>query len=168
MSLALLLVLLVAAQRLAETLYAARNTTALLARGAIETGAKHYPLILLLHGGWLAAIFVAVAITPDPVIHPLPLVLFLVLQAARLWVISTLGPYWTTRIITLPGAALVNKGPYRFVRHPNYIVVAGEIAVFPLVFGEIWIAVIFSVLNALVLGIRIRVENDSLAARRRS
>jgi methyltransferase len=168
MSLALLLVLLVAAQRLAETLYAARNTKALLARGAIETGAKHYPLILLLHGGWLAAIFVAVAITPDPVIRPLPLVLFLVLQAARLWVISTLGPFWTTRIITLPGAALVNKGPYRFVRHPNYIVVAGEIAVFPLVFGEIWIAVIFSVLNALVLGIRIRVENDALAARRRS
>ena len=166
MSLAPLLVLLVAMQRLAETLYAARNTKALLARGAIETGSKHYPLILLLHGGWLAAIFAAVAMTPEPVVHSLPLVLFLVLQAARIWVIATLGPYWTTRIITLPGAALVKKGPYRFVQHPNYLVVAGEIAVFPLVFGEIWIAVIFSVLNALVLFWRIRVENEALATRR--
>jgi methyltransferase len=94
------------------------------------------------------------------------LALFVLLQAGRVWVVATLGPYWTTRIITLPGAPLVTGGPFRFVRHPNYLVVTGEIAVLPLAFGAWRIALVFSVLNALLLAWRIRVESGALAARR--
>ena len=106
----------------------------LMARGAVEIGAKHYPLIVLLHAAWLLAI---IALLPRPTaIHWGLLALFVVLQGLRVWVLATLGPYWTTRIISLPGAPLVRRGPYRFLRHPNYMVVAGEILVLPLVFGE--------------------------------
>jgi len=161
---ALALIGLVAVQRLFETVYAARNTRRLLAQGGIEVGRNHYPLLILLHGSWLITI---IAMLPaEPPIHVVPLILFLLLQAARLWVLASLGPYWTTRIITVPGAPLVRKGPYRFLKHPNYVVVSGEIAMFPLVFGEIWVAVIFTLLNAAVLAWRIRVEDATLAARR--
>ncbi len=151
-------------ERLCELFYAERNTRALLARGAVEVGRKHYPLIVLLHAAWLAAIVLAL---PDPpAINWIPLGFFLLLQAARVWVIATLGRYWTTRIITLEGATLVRRGPYRFIRHPNYAVVAAEIAVFPLAFGEVWVAVAFSVANALMLWWRIRQEDAALAQRR--
>jgi methyltransferase len=99
------------------------------------------------------------------VIHAAPLVIFILLQAARLWVIASLGPYWTTRIITLPGAALIRRGPYRYLRHPNYLIVAGEIVALPLVFGEVWVALIFSALNAMLLAWRIRVEEGVLRER---
>jgi methyltransferase len=164
MNFAIALIAIVAIQRLFETVYAARNARALLARGGVEIGRKHYPLIVALHGCWLIAL--VLALPSDPPIHLVPLALFLMLQGLRIWVIATLGPYWTTRIITLPGAPLIRRGPYRFLRHPNYIVAAGEIAALPLVFGEIWVAVIFSALNAAVLSWRIRVENRALAERR--
>jgi methyltransferase len=153
----------VALQRLLEMIYAMRNTRRLLARGAVERGRAHYPLFILLHGGWLVAI--ALFLPRPPVIYALPLVLFVLLQAARLWVIATLGEFWTTRIITLPGAPLVRKGLYRFLRHPNYAIVAGEMAVLPLVFGEVAVAIAFSVLNAMLLTWRIRIENAALAPR---
>jgi methyltransferase len=159
-----IVLVLVAAQRLGELAYAARNTRRLLARGAVEIGRAHYPLFILLHGGWLVAIAVLVPASAAPV-WPL-LALFVLLQAGRLWVVGTLGPYWTTRIITLPGAPLVARGPYRFVRHPNYLVVIGEIAVLPLAFGAWRLALVFSVLNAALLTWRIRIENGVLAARR--
>jgi methyltransferase len=164
MNIALVLIALVAVQRLLETIYAARNARALIARGGIESGRKHYPLIIALHAGWLIALIVA--LPPEPPIHLIPLALFLVLQALRLWVIATLGPFWTTRIITLPGAPLIRHGPYRFLRHPNYLVVSGEIAALPLVFGEIWVAILFSILNAAILSWRIKVENAALEERR--
>lgn len=163
MSLAVAIIAIVALQRLLETVYAARNTRALLARGAIEIGRKHYPLIVALHVSWLIAL--VVTLPPDPPIHVVPLVVFLILQALRIWVIASLGPYWTTRIITLPGAPLIRRGPYRFLRHPNYLIVAGEIASLPLVFGEIWVAAIFSLCNAAVLFWRIRLETRVLAER---
>jgi methyltransferase len=153
----------VALQRLLEMGYAMRNTRRLLARGAVESGRSHYPLFILLHGGWLVAI--ALFLPQPSVIHALPLIVFVLLQAARLWVIATLGPFWTTRIITLPGAPLVRKGPYRILRHPNYAIVAGEIAMLPLVFGEVAVAIVFSILNALLLTWRIRIENAALAPR---
>jgi methyltransferase len=153
----------VAIQRLYETSHAAKNTRALLARGALEVGRRHYPLFVLLHGGWLVSI--ALALPNPPTIHLAPLLLFLLLQAGRIWVIASLGPYWTTRIITLPGAPLVRRGPYRFLRHPNYLIVTGEIATLPLVFGEIWVAIVFTLLNAALLSWRIHVENAVLAAR---
>lgn len=155
---------LVALQRLVELAYAQRNTQRLLARGGVEIGRSHYPLFILLHGGWLVALAVLVPAAAPPS-WPL-LALFVLLQAGRIWVVATLGPYWTTRIITLPAAPLVRRGPYRFVRHPNYLVVTGEIAVLPLAFGAWQIALAFSVLNALLLAWRIRIENEALAARR--
>ncbi|HEX4302068.1 MAG TPA: isoprenylcysteine carboxylmethyltransferase family protein [Rhizomicrobium sp.] len=165
MRLAIYIILaLVALQRLVEVAYAERNTRALLARGAVEIGRAHYPLIVLLHAAWLAAI--VVLLPADATIHWIALAIFIALQLARVWVIATLGPFWTTRIITLEGAPLVRKGPYRFVRHPNYLVVAGEIAALPLAFGEIWVAVAFTVLNAAMLAWRIRQEDAALAIRR--
>jgi len=155
---------LVVVQRLVEIVYAERNTRALLARGAVEIGGAHYPLIVLLHAAWLGAIVMLLPL--DAAIHWLPLIVFVVLQLARVWVLVTLGPYWTTRIITLEGAPLVRTGPYRFVRHPNYLVVAGEIAMLPLAFGEWTVALVFSVLNAAVLAWRIRQEDAALALRR--
>jgi methyltransferase len=157
---------LVAAQRLAELVLASANTRRLLARGAREIGASHYPLFVLLHASWLIAI---AALTPLNAVPIWPLIgLFIVLQAGRVWVISTLGPYWTTRIITLDGAPTVRAGPYRFTRHPNYWIVVGEIAVLPLAFHDWAIAAVWSILNALLLRFRIGIEDGVLAERRAS
>ena len=158
------IVALVALQRLVEMRYAERNTMALLARGAVEIGRGHYPLIVLLHASWLAAIVFALPAHPR-IFWPC-LATFLALQAARVWVIASLGPYWTTRIITLESAPLVRRGPYRFVRHPNYLIVALEIAALPLAFGEFWVALAFSLANAAILSWRIYEEDRALSARR--
>lgn len=154
----------VAAQRLWELWLADRNTKRLLADGAVEVGAAHYPLFILLHASWLAAIAIVTPWTMVPNLWWLGL--YLVLQLGRLWVISTLGRFWTTRIITLPAAPLVRSGPYRFVRHPNYVVASLEIAVLPLVFGQVWIALAWSVANALLVAWRIRIEDRALNERR--
>ena len=154
---------LVVLQRLGELVVARRNTLRLLARGGREVGARHYPLFILLHGSWLVAIAVTVPIDRQP---NWPLIaVYAALQLCRLWVITTLGPYWTTRIITLDDAPLVTGGPFRFVRHPNYWVVCAEIAVLPLAFGDWPVALIWSVLNALLLRYRIGVESRTLQAR---
>jgi len=160
----IIVVALVALQRLAELLYAGRNTRRLRQRGAIEHGRYHYPLFMALHGAWLVAILVAVPASAA-IVWP-ALALFILLQLARLWIIVTLGPFWTTRIITLPNAPLIRHGPYRFLRHPNYLVVIGEIALLPLSFGAWRIAVVFSLLNLTLLAWRRRVEDAALAPRR--
>jgi methyltransferase len=155
---------LVVLQRLIELVYAERNTRALLARGAVEIGRAHYPFIVALHAAWLVAI--TFMLPAHATINWFALVLFVVLQIGRVWVIVTLGPFWTTRIITLDGAPLVRKGPYRLVRHPNYLVVAGEIALLPLVFGELTVCLVFTALNTAMLAWRIREEDAALAMRR--
>jgi methyltransferase len=155
---------LVAVQRGIELVYASRNTRRLLAAGGVEIGARHYPLFLLLHASWLIAM--AVFIPPQTLPNWWLLGLFAILQTVRVWVVRTLGPFWTTRIITVPNAPLVRDGPYRFFRHPNYLVVVGEIAVLPLAFGAVWIALIFSLLNAALLVLRTRVEENALTTRR--
>jgi len=160
---ALIIVALIALQRLAEVIHSNRNTSALKARGAVEAGAGHYPLMITMHVAWMIAI---VLFLPRPVtINGYLIALMVVFQLLRLWVVVTLGPYWTTRVITLPGAPLVTSGPFRYLRHPNYMIVVGEIAVLPLAFGEVGVAVVFSVLNAAMLAWRIRVENAALADR---
>jgi methyltransferase len=159
-----IVVLLVAAQRLGELVLARRNTQRLLREGGIEIGARHYPLFVLLHGGWLLAIFFIVPASA-PAFIPL-LAAFVVLQLLRVWIVVTLGRYWTTRIITVSGAPLVKHGPYRILRHPNYVVVIGEIALLPLAFGAWQIALLFSLLNLALLWHRIRIEDAALAARR--
>lgn len=151
-------------QRLAELWLANRNTARLMAEGAIEHGKEHYFLFVALHTGWLVAM---VLLAPaDPPFLPALFVAFVLLQLGRVWVIASLGRYWTTRIIEVPDAPLVSKGPYRFVKHPNYLVVIGEIAVVPMLAGLWEVAVVFSVLNAALLWIRIRVENQSLETRK--
>jgi methyltransferase len=156
---------LCALQRLIELGLARRNERALRAAGAVEHGAAHYPLIVALHAAWLAAL--ALVLRPDtPVSWPL-IVVFALLQIARVWVLATLGRAWTTRIISLPGAPLATRGPYSFLRHPNYAIVAAEIAVLPLAFGQWTIAAVFSALNAAMLWLRIRSEDAALAERRR-
>jgi methyltransferase len=161
---ALALLVLVAGQRLVELVISRRHTARLLAEGAYEVGAGHYPLIVAVHAAWLAALAVWAAWQPAP-LDPLWVAVYLALQAARLWVMRSLGRYWTTRIIVVPGLAPLQRGPYRFMRHPNYAVVAAEIAVLPLAFGAWPLAVVFSLLNAAVLAVRIRAENATLAAR---
>ena len=160
------IVLLVAVQRMAETRLAKRNTQRLLAEGGVEHGAGHYPLFYALHGSWLLVLFLLV---PPSVAPVWPLIgVFVALQCGRVWVIASLGRYWTTRIISLPEAPLVARGPYRWVRHPNYWVVAGEIAVLPLAFGAWWIAGGYTVLNAALLTYRIRMEEAALKPRRQA
>ncbi|MGK2950793.1 MAG: isoprenylcysteine carboxyl methyltransferase family protein [Thiobacillus sp.] len=159
MTAAALLLALVTTGRLGELWLARRNTAALLSRGAVEVAPGHYPLIVALHTAWLAVLWVYGAAQP---INPFWLVVFIVLQGARVWVLTTLGRRWTTRIIVLPGARLVARGPYRYMSHPNYFVVICEIAVLPLCLGLPWVALVFSILNAVVLTIRIRAENAGL------
>ena len=146
-------------ERLIELWFSGRNTRRLLARGAREHGKAHYPAIFAVHAAWLITLWF---LAPSQGVDPFWLAMFVLLQFARFWVIATLGPRWTTRIIVLPGEDLVKEGPYRFLNHPNYWVVAGEIAVLPLVFDLPLVALIFSVLNAVVLTVRIREENRAL------
>lgn len=146
-------------QRLVELPIARANTKRLLAQGGHEVGASHYPLIVALHAAWLITLW---WLAPGRPIDIPFLLLFLLIEAGRVWVLRTLGDRWTTRIIVVPGETLVQRGPYRFVRHPNYLVVISEIAVLPLVFGLWDIAIIFSLLNAAILVVRIRAENRAL------
>jgi methyltransferase len=163
MTLAALILGLVTLQRLGELVLARRNTDRLRAQGAHEVAAGHYPLIVGLHAAWLAGLWYFVVWRgPDMAVSLFWLGVFVVLQVLRVWVIATLGPRWTTRIMVLPGAPLVAGGPYRFVSHPNYCVVAAEILVLPLVFGLVGYGIVFSILNAAVLWIRIRAEAAAL------
>jgi methyltransferase len=162
-----LLVGLAALARLAELRLAARHRAHLLARGAHEVGAGHYPWMVLLHAGWLVAAPLEVWFLGRP-FHPLAGGIacgaFLAAMALRYWVIATLGERWTTRILVLPGAPVVAAGPYRFIRHPNYLAVIVEIAALPLVHGAWWTALGFSLANAALLAVRIRAEEAALTA----
>jgi len=152
----------VTTERLAELAIARRNTIALIAKGAVEHAPGHYPLIVALHAAWLAGLW---WLAPSLPINVGWLAVFAALQVLRVWTLTTLGPRWTTRIIVMQGEALVRRGPYRFLAHPNYIVVIGEIAVLPMVYGLTWYALLFSALNAAVLTVRITAENAALAGR---
>lgn len=157
-------VAMVALLRALELAFAARNTRRLLAAGAVEHGRGHYPLFVLLHAAWLASLALFVP-AERPADWPL-IGAFVALQGVRLWIIASLGPLWTTRVITLGGAPLVASGPYRYMRHPNYAVVAAEIAILPLAFGAWPIAAAFTVLNVALLWRRIAVEERALGPRR--
>lgn len=159
MILSLVVLTLVTAQRLGELALARSNTQRLTARGAIEVGAGHYPFIVALHAAWLIGLWFLAWSRP---LNLWLLAVFVVLQAGQIWVIATLGERWTTRIIIMPGEALVRRGPYRFLSHPNYVVVAAEILVLPLAFGLAWYALIFSLLNAAMMAVRISVETQGL------
>ena len=159
MTLNVLILALVTLQRLGELWLSQRNTRRLLAKGAWEHSPGHYPLIVAVHAGWLIALWLLAL--PRPV-DGFWLAMFVLIELARIWVLASLGERWTTRIIVLPKTRLVRRGPYRFVDHPNYMVVVAEIAVLPLVFGLWKVALIFSLLNAAILMIRITAENAAL------
>jgi methyltransferase len=146
-------------QRLAELWWAKANEARLLASGGIEYGHSHLPLMILFHAAWMAGLWL---LAYDRPVEPFFLALLVVLQIARFWVLATLGRRWTIRIIVVPGERLVAQGPYRLLRHPNYAVVTGEIAAVPLALGLPAYALIFSVLNAGMLAIRITAENAAL------
>ena len=161
MTAAEIILALVTAQRGGELWLARAHTEALMARGAVEIAATHYPLMVAVHTAWLISLW---AFGYDQPIDIIALIIYLALQVLRVWVMATLGARWTTRIIVLPNAPLVTSGPYRYLRHPNYAVVAGEIAILPLTLQLPAVAVIFTLLNAGVLLIRIRAENQALDA----
>lgn len=155
----LIILSLVTLQRIGELWLSHRNSRRLLARGAVEHSPGHYPLIVALHAAWLAALW---WLAPPRPIDPFWLGLFALIELMRFWVLMSLGDRWTTRIIVHPDCSLVRRGPYRWLNHPNYVVVVAEIIVLPLVFGLWQVALAFSILNAIVLAIRIREENRAL------
>jgi methyltransferase len=164
-ALLVLAVSLVALQRLLELWLSRRNGRILRARGAVERGQGHYPLIVAMHVLWLLSTFAEGALRgPDfPAYWPLPLALFLLVQPLRYWAIFSLGENWNTKILVVPGAQLARRGPYRYFKHPNYFVVVVEILTFPLIFGAWITALVFSVLNAILLSVRKREEDQALA-----
>ena len=159
MILNIVILVLVTLERLAELQLARANTKRLIAAGGNEVAPRHYQLIVALHATWLAALWL---LAPGQAVRPPLLALFGLVEAARFWVLATIGRRWTTRIIVVPGETLVRRGPYRFLDHPNYVVVVAEIALLPLVFGLWRTAVAFSLLNAVLLTVRIREENRAL------
>jgi methyltransferase len=160
-----LAVSVVALQRLFELVLARANERKARALGAVERGQGHYPFVVALHVLWLVSTLVEGLLRgPDfPTYWPVPLALFLLVQPLRYWAILSLGENWNTRILVVPGANLVRRGPYRYLSHPNYVVVVVEILAFPLTFGAWITALVFTVLNAAVLSLRIREENRALA-----
>ncbi|CAO3359260.1 hypothetical protein [Azospirillum melinis] len=172
MTVPIIVMVLVTAQRLSELVIDQRNRAALLAQGAQEHGRGHYPWMVLLHVGWLAGLWDAALGGPlwthGPGIVPVEpawLAVLLTMQTLRLWVQATLQQRWTTRILVLDGAPPVRTGPYRFTNHPNYLAVAVEIAALPLAFSMAGYALLFSLLNAAMLAVRIRAEDRALGRR---
>ena len=155
-----ILLALLTLERLCELVIASRNTGRLMAQGGREYGAAHYPAMVLMHASWLAGLWWWGL--GNPVNYPLVAVALL-MQAGRWWVVTTLKGRWTTRIIVVPGLPPIRSGPYRFLRHPNYVIVVLEIAVVPLALGLWRMAILYSLLNALMLTVRIRAENAALA-----
>jgi len=158
------IVLAIALLRAGELIHAERNARRLLAMGGHAPGDRHYPAIVGLHAAWLVTLWWAgrTLLEPDWLLFGF----FVVLELARLWIIVTLGRFWTTRIITVPGAPLVQSGPYRWMRHPNYLVVALEIPLLLYAFSVPGLAVLFGAANILLLAHRIQVEEDALRPRR--
>ncbi len=158
-------VALVATQRLLELVLSRRNERRIRARGAVERGRGHYSLMVALHALWIASTLVeGILRGPEvPALWPVPLALFLLAQALRYWAVFSLGESWNTRILVVPGAKLVRRGPYKYLDHPNYVVVVVEILAFPLIFGAWVTALVFTALNAALLYVRIREEDRALA-----
>lgn len=155
---ALLFLAFIIVQRLSELVIAKRNTAKLLAKGAREVGARHYPLVVSVHVAWLLSLIV---MGYNNAITMPWLYIFAVLQVFRLWILISLGSRWTTRIIVLK-EPLVKKGPFAFIKHPNYLLLVLEIFTAPMVLGLFPIALLFSGLNGAILALRIRVEDEAL------
>ena len=155
----ILFILFLITQRLSELYIASRNEKWLLSQGAIEYGKSHYPYIVALHTLFIISIIVEYMLRGNTPINYVFLVLFALLLLFKFWALSSLGKYWNTKIFRVPGSGPVKKGPYKLFKHPNYFIVVCEIAIIPLVFNLYYTAIIFTVLNAIMLSVRIKVEN---------
>lgn len=159
-----LLIFIVIAQRLVEVIIANQNASWIKSQGGYEVGREHYRYLVMLHTLFFISLLIEVTVRPPTFATwiAIPFIIFLIAQVGRIWALTSLGRFWNTRIMVLPGAKVVAKGPYRFIRHPNYAIVITEILVFPLVFQAYCTAFIFTILNAFILSIRIRVEENAL------
>ena len=153
-------ILILIFQRLTELYISSKNEKWLLGQGAVEYGQKHYPYMVALHTLFLVSLITEYVFTANHPVSFIFLYLLVVLLGFKYWIISSLGPYWNTKIYRVPGKGPVKKGPYKVLKHPNYIDVVLEIAIIPLVFHLYYTTVIFSVLNAIMLYVRIKVENE--------
>lgn len=146
-------------QRLSELYISRRNEQWLLANGAVEYGHRHYPFMIGLHTLLIGSVIAEYILRGQPRVDWLFLILYLLVLAFKFWALSSLGRYWNTKIYRIHGVDPIKKGPYRFLKHPNYMEVVCEVALVPLVFHLYYTAIVFSVLNAIMLWVRIRVEN---------
>ena len=150
-------------QRFVELRIAKRNEKIMLERGAYEVGATHYPWMIFLHVSFFVSLLIEVFFFKSLLIpHFSWLMVFVLLQFLRIWCLVSLGVFWNTKILILPGANVVIKGPYAYIRHPNYAVVCLEILVLPFMFGAYVTAIIFSILNVIMLSVRIPLEEKAL------
>ncbi len=149
-------------QRLSELALARRNERWARAHGAVEYGQEHYPWMVALHTAFLLTLIIEYVFSVKTDINVFILAVFGVLLVLKAWVVFTLGKYWNTRILRVPGAPLIRKGIYKYISHPNYVIVVLEIALIPMIFQLYFTAILFSVLNGLMLYIRIRAENKAL------
>jgi methyltransferase len=155
----ILFILFLITQRLSELYIASRNEKWLLSQGAIEYGKDHYPYIVALHTLFIISLIVEYMLKSNSPINYIFLLLFALLLLFKFWALSSLGKYWNTKIYRVPGSGPVKKGPYKLFKHPNYFIVVCEIAIIPLVFNLYYTAIIFTVLNAIMLSVRIKIEN---------
>lgn len=153
---------LVGAQRLLELAISRRNERRLRARGAVERGREHYPFMMALHALWLFSTAVEGSRKSETKLGKAAFFAFMLAQPIRYWAITALGEHWNTRILVVPGEKLVRRGPYRYIKHPNYLAVATEVLTLPLIFRARTTAFVFSILNAVLLAVRIREEERAL------
>lgn len=148
--------------RLVELLYAARNEKWLLKMGAVEYGREHYPFMIVMHVSFLVSLIVEYTLGKHETGNFYLMAIYLVLLTVKLWIIRSLGTFWNTKIYRIPDAPLVKTGLYKYIKHPNYIIVTAEIVVIPFIFQLYYTATIFSVLNIVMLYVRIKAENKAL------
>jgi len=164
MNLFFLIITLIILKRMVELVIAKRNERWMKSQGAMEFGKEHYRWIVLVHGLFFISYILEVLILHKPLspVWPIVLALLLITQAARVWALKSLGMFWNTKIIVLPNAKVVRKGPYRYIKHPNYAIVAAEFLLIPLLFQAYVTAILFSILNAVILAVRIPAEEKAL------
>lgn len=148
--------------RIAELYVARRNEKWMLQNGAVEYGKKHYPFIIALHSLFFVSLIVEYSMQQTPSFSLIFLLIYLLLIAFKVWIIASLGKFWNTKIFRIQNYPLINKGPYKYIKHPNYIIVIAEIALIPLIFQLYYTALIFTLLNAIMLTVRIKEENLAL------
>lgn len=160
----LIIITLVIVQRIIELIIAKRNEAIMLSKGAYEVGKEHYPYMIALHTFFFLSLMIEVMYfhLTTSVLFPILFSFFIIVQCIRVWCLTSLGQFWNTKIIILPGANVVKKGPYKFFRHPNYVVVSTEIVLLPLMFEAYFTAILFTLLNLAILSIRIPIEEKAL------